>query len=259
MSEAGGATIEIPLFPLHTVLCPGVVIPVHVFESRYRLMVGRLLQDGGSFGVVLIRAGREVGDVDLAIAEVGTVAEIQEARRYADGRFDLSAIGRRRFRLIDVVHDREPYLVGRAELLDEVVGNEDRARLFASAAMRRFIRYLELAQPADGESAGDLLARLEDQRPREARSAPEVVVRPSRDSDDVAADLRVPDEPTALSHLLAGIVELDLPHRQALLEADTTELRLAAVAALLEREISFLGSRLRIYTPDLRLSSLRRN
>jgi Lon protease-like protein len=262
--------IEIPLFPLHAVLCPGVVIPLHVFESRYRIMVDDLLRTDGSFGVVLIREGREVGESNLAVSAVGTVAHIHEASRYADGRFDLHAIGGQRFRLLGVDQKREPYLTARVEPLDEPVGDPERARRLAAAAMHRFIRYLELAQPADDESASDLSLRLDAQRPRgqppsgvdeEPPSAgagePPVVARIP--GTNPSPDLRVPDEPTALSHLLAGIVELDLPRRQALLEAATSEVRLATLSRLLEREIAFLGSRLRLYVPDTRSGSLRRN
>src|SRR3989337_2434064 len=53
--------MDLPLFPLHTVLCPGVALPLHVFEERYRVMVGRCIDLGEPFGVVLIRQGREVG------------------------------------------------------------------------------------------------------------------------------------------------------------------------------------------------------
>ena len=53
--------MEIPLFPLHTVLCPGIVLPLHIFEERYRALTRHCLDTGAPFGVVLIRDGREVG------------------------------------------------------------------------------------------------------------------------------------------------------------------------------------------------------
>ena len=84
--------MDLPLFPLHTVLCPGVALPLHVFEERYKTMVQRCLAAQSPFGVVLIREGREVGPGDLAVAGVGTVAEIREATRYPDGRYDLVTI-----------------------------------------------------------------------------------------------------------------------------------------------------------------------
>jgi Lon protease-like protein len=245
--------MDVPLFPLHTVLFPGVVLPLHIFEARYRLMVQRLLEGGGTFGVVLIREGQEAGSENLTVAEIGTLAEIREANRLDDGRFDLMAAGTQRFRLRDVVIGREPYFVGEIDPLDEAVGDADRAAQLAAAATRRFVRYLELVQPADDEGARDVPLRIALRDPVDLDEPTETRPEP------IDSPLAIPDEPTALSHLLAGIVELDLPRRQALLEADTTELRLAAIAGLLEREIAFLESRLRVYTPDLRQAALRRN
>ena len=93
--------MQIPLFPLHTVLAPGIALPLHVFEERYRIMVRRCLEETSPFGVVLIREGSEVlrssPTQQLSIAGVGTFAEIREASRYADGRFDLLAVGTSRF------------------------------------------------------------------------------------------------------------------------------------------------------------------
>ena len=66
--------MEIPLFPLHTVLCPGIVLPLHIFEERYRALTRHCLDTGAPFGVVLIRDGREVGtDRTLALVMIGRV------------------------------------------------------------------------------------------------------------------------------------------------------------------------------------------
>lgn len=95
--------MDIPLFPLHTVLCPGIVVPLHVFEERYRALTRHCLDGGTPFGVVLIRDGREVGDQRvIALAGVGAFAEIRRAGRYPDGRYDLLAAGTGRF-AIDLV------------------------------------------------------------------------------------------------------------------------------------------------------------
>ena len=107
--------INLPLFPLHTVLCPGVALPLHIFEERYKVMVEECLADQNPFGVVLIREGREVGEGDLAVAEVGTLAEIREATRYPDGRFDLVTLGTQRFRLESVRLAPGRFLVGEME------------------------------------------------------------------------------------------------------------------------------------------------
>jgi Lon protease-like protein len=116
--------MDLPLFPLHTVLCPGIALPLHIFEPRYRLLVGRCVERGMPFGVVWIRSGREVGTADLSVAEVGTTTEIREAERLADGRYDIVVIGTGRFRIEEVFAEREPYLVARTTALEEAIGDE---------------------------------------------------------------------------------------------------------------------------------------
>src|SRR6476620_2383200 len=100
------ASMSLPLFPLGLVLYPGVVLPLHIFEPRYRRLVQELLDmpDGSRlFGVVAIKAGREVGVHGVtALHEIGCTAELRYAEAYEDGRFDIIATGMTRFRLLDV-------------------------------------------------------------------------------------------------------------------------------------------------------------
>src|SRR5512134_2277034 len=158
--------MEIPLFPLHTVLCPGIVLPLHIFEERYRAMTRHCLDTGEPFGVVLIRNGREVGSDGVAtLAGVGAFAEIREAGRYPDGRYDLLAAATGRFAIESVDPDREPYLVAEVTRLEDEVGDEPRAERLAAAAIRRFVRYLELMRARDGESIEALDIRVEIEAP----------------------------------------------------------------------------------------------
>jgi Lon protease-like protein len=144
---------RIPLFPLRSVLCPGVALPLHIFEERYRLMVHRCIERGEAFGVVLIREGREVGPLSGAIAAVGTTAAIRRAGRYPDGRLDILTVGQQRFHLDAVDSVSEPYLVGQVSFLDEPTGPEQEALRQAERVGRRFLEYLELLQP-EGDSVG---------------------------------------------------------------------------------------------------------
>ncbi len=268
--------MDVPLFPLHTVLCPGIALPLHVFEPRYRLMVGRCLAAGSPFGVVWIRDGREVGSGDLAIAAVGTFAEIRDADTLADGRYDLVAVGTGRFRVAEVFVGREPYLVARVEPVEDQLGDEPRTRRLSRLVTRRFVRYVqrvrELAEedeaaegPREGTATpGSGTGAMKASGP-EARQAPEGAARGADATQEgatesfAAADVAIPADPTLLSYLLAGIVELDLPHRQALLEADTTEERLVDLANVLAREVAYLEQRLRVFTPDAAELPVRRN
>ena len=154
--------MQIPLFPLHTVLCPGIVLPLHIFEDRYRALTRHCLDNGAPFGVVLIRDGGEVGPGrTLALAGVGALVEIREAGRYPDGRYDLLAAATGRFAIDEVDPAREPYLVAEVTPLEDEVGDEARAERLAASAIGRFVRYLELMRARDGETTEALDIRVE--------------------------------------------------------------------------------------------------
>jgi uncharacterized protein len=95
------------MFPLGTVLLPGMVLPLHVFEPRYRRLVTDVLDGTGRFGVVMIERGHEVGGDDSRTS-VGTVAEVVRAEELDDGRWILIAIGTDRVRVEEWLAD-DPY------------------------------------------------------------------------------------------------------------------------------------------------------
>ena len=103
----------IPLFPLHTVLFPGAILPLHIFEERYR----QLVRERRDFGVVLIREGREVGSVPQ-VHDVGTLAAIEEVEELPDGRYNIITRGQHRFRLRSTA-EPAPYLRGEVEDLPD--------------------------------------------------------------------------------------------------------------------------------------------
>jgi len=141
LEQNGDAPKLIPLFPLQLVLFPGVALPLHIFEPRYRLMVKRCLELNQPFGV--IRSGND------GLSEIGTLAEIREATRYIDGRWDIVGLGTQRFRVTNF--DRSaPYLQAEIELLDEAVGEPaERVRAMAERVSDLFIDYLELLRGVD--------------------------------------------------------------------------------------------------------------
>ncbi len=152
---------QIPLFPLRSVLCPGVALPLHIFEERYRLMIGRCIDRDEPFGVVLLRDGLEVGPNVGQVATVGTTAAIRRAGAYPDGRLDIVTVGQQRFRLEGIDSTTEPYLVGQIRLLEEATGPEAEARRRADAVGRRFIEYLELLQPDGAEEGPEIEIEFE--------------------------------------------------------------------------------------------------
>src|SRR6266487_1733603 len=102
---------KLALFPLNTVLFPGMPLPLHIFEERYKLMIGRCIEEERPFGVVLIRSGPEVGG-PATPHPVGTIAQIAGWKSLDEGRMNVIAVGQERFRIIEVVR-LEPYLVAR--------------------------------------------------------------------------------------------------------------------------------------------------
>ena len=286
--------MQIPLFPLHTVLAPGIALPLHVFEERYRVMVRRCLDSSSPFGVVLIREGSEVApptgaSQELSIAAVGTFAEIREASRHADGRWDVLAVGTARFLVHEVHTELAPYLVADVEPYpDEPAETDDPGtEELVDRVMRRFVSYLRLLQPRDGEAAEpiDVQMEVETEEVRDDADAdgdadagdeagPEdedgdegIDARwpgtvplvetdaqpvPVDDPDAVRVVLRIPEDPSALSFLLTGIVQVEPDRRQALLEAASADERLRDIDALLDRELRLLGARLAPFAVDRR-------
>ena len=210
----------LPLFPLGTVLYPGMVLPLHIFEERYRRLVADLLEGPAprTFGVVAIRHGRETGaDGVTALYDVGCIATIREVTPHSDGRYDLVTIGGDRFRLRS--QDRSlPYLRGSVELLPDQVG-EPAAVPAVAPVLSAFRDYLDkLSERAGpGVSVNDL-----------------------------------PDEPVLLSYVVAAAMIIDLPERQHLLAAPSALDRLGTERALLRREIAMLQATGTRPAPDFR-------
>jgi Lon protease-like protein len=282
--------VELPLFPLNTVLLPGVALPLHIFEERYRLMIGRCLERREPFGVVLIRQGQETGSGEIRLADVGTVARIRQASRYADGRMDLVTVGIRRFR-IDTLHaGREPYLLGEVTVLDEPFGSAEDLAQLSQRVGRNFLRYLELLQPALGaDDAPEIEIEVEievdvetaeaqaDEEPTPlevgeidaaANAAP--MGRPidtaSLDDDQrrlllmaAARRLTATSDPTVLSYLVSGLIQVGIGQRQELLEIADTASRLTGLEAILRHEIQLLTRNLKPLVLDPRVGALRRN
>jgi Lon protease-like protein len=209
------------LFPLGTVLYPGLLLPLNIFEERYRELVRNLL-DGPEprrFGVIAIRKGRETGvDGISALYQIGCTATVREVAEQDDGRYHLVTVGTQRFRLASLDTSR-PYLQGEVDLLAEEVGDEAAAGLAVHAVQRGFHGYVEALA--------------------------------SRESVEVTVP-ELPDEPLLLSYLVAASMILDLSVRQDLLAEPDAERRLGAERTLLARETTMLRSLTATPAPDLR-------
>jgi Lon protease-like protein len=216
-------TERIPLFPLGTVLYPGLLLPLHIFEDRYRQLVRELLDGPGpkEFGVIAIRKGRETGiDGISGLYEVGCTAALRQVEQHEDGGFDLVTVGAQRFRLM-ALDDSLPYLQGEVEMLPEETGDVAAAEVAVGSVHGAFRSYLDalnlqgITQAAIGE---------------------------------------LPADPLLLSYLVAASLVVEVPDRQALLAEPDARSRLEAERALLTRETTMLRSLTSRPATDLRNS-----
>jgi Lon protease-like protein len=223
-------TARLPLFPLGSVLFPGLVLPLTVFEERYRALVRDLLalpEDAPRrFGVVAIRDGREVAppgpgtdaagaaagfgpDLNASLYAVGCaaqVASVQERPEPEGGGYELVATGTTRFRVLSI-DATGPYLTAEVEDVPERIGED--ADLLAERVERAFRDYQrQLAGARESSLSG-------------------------------AQEL--PDEPTVLSYLVAAATVAELPVHQRLLEAGDAATRLRRELRLLRRETALIS------------------
>lgn len=193
--------LELPIFPLGTVLFPGMPLPLHIFEERYKRMIGRCLDGDRAFGVTLLKDGREVGG-PATPHEIGTIARIIRAVKLEDGRYDLRTRGASRYHILDSSYE-DGYLTARVELIDEeALDLGDLARLRA-AVDDQFEQYF-------GELAELTGTKLD--------------------------PLTLPDDPTAAAYYVAHYLPIYTWEKQRLLEASSTDLRLYEELRLLRRE-----------------------
>jgi hypothetical protein len=212
----------LPLFPLGTVLYPGMLMPLHIFEERYRQLIRDLLErpEPRQFGVIAIREGRETGiDGVQSLYPIGCIATLRRVERRPDGRFDVVTVGTERFRL-DALDETKPYLQGEIEALGTETADEAATAPQVAGVQAAFRVYLDALTERGGATV-----QVED----------------------------LPTEPVLLSFVVAAAMVVDLAEHQTLLAADTIE-RLAAERALLSRETAMLRATTSRPAPDLRYS-----
>lgn len=201
------------MFPLGTVVVPGMLVPLHVFEERYRRLVADCLAGDPTFGIVLIERGSEVGGGDVR-TDVGTAVRIVRADALADGRYALAAVGLRRLRVESWLED-DPY--PRAEVSDWP--DEDEGDVGPVGG--------------DGPPAGvtALLRRAAALRAELGEPAPPL-------------DVELADDPGLASYQAVALAPLGPTDRQALLATPSAGARFARLRDLLAEEVEVLAARL---------------
>lgn len=199
----------LPLFPLRTVLFPGMTLPLHIFEPRYRLMIEQCLSTSGPFGVVLINSGHEVGAPAVPY-DIGTMAHIAGAERLPDGRFEIEIVGQQRFRIVSLHHD-QAYLTGTIETFPLGGIDQREARQLAGALRPWLSRYLGLL----GEKA-------------DARFDPG----------------ELPSDPASVGYLAGILVQIPMAEKQQLLSIATAAELLEQERVIYRRETALLRAML---------------
>ena len=206
-------TSHISLFPLNTILVPGLVLPLHIFEPRYRLMVQELLEipdeEEREFGVVAIRDGHDVTTMGIdALHPIGISAVMREVAPSEGGRYDIVTTGARRF-TVTALDTSSPLLSAEVEWLPEPVPVESaELSLLTKSTLSEFAAYRAAL-------SGEL-------------------------NSDVSIFEELPKDPVVVGYLLTAAILLPTDERQALLAAETAESRLELVRTLLRRETSLI-------------------
>ncbi|CAB4573264.1 unannotated protein [freshwater metagenome] len=192
----------LPIFPLNTVLMPHQLMPLHIFENRYRRLMADLLalpESEQRFGIVSIVKGSETNEDLPQLAEIGTIAVLRKTTSNPDGTFEITVIGGERFDIKSISVSKAPYLIGEVRTRKETPISFDKDTI--TLAQEKCIDFMMMV-----------------------------------DADNDNASRALPDEPSALSFLIAGLLPLTSIEQQGLLNIDDANLRLKAVMKIINRE-----------------------
>ena len=178
--------MEIPLFPLNTVLFPGWPMPLHIFEPRYLEMVRYCTEEKSPFGILLIKQGKAERDTAVVPHNVGCMVNITQMEQLEDGRLLIMAVGQERFRVRSLSRQK-PYLVGAVERM-----------------------------PYLPEKTAPLQTAVDNLHPLVLSYLSQL----TNLADNVEFDpTQIPTEPEALSHMAASLLQVSLETKQSMLEA----------------------------------------
>ncbi len=197
-------TIELALFPLNVVLFPGTVLPLHIFEPRYRQMINDCQREEKPFGVVLVAPGSKF--MEEVPYPVGTIAEIHDLDHLPDGRYTLAGVGTTRFRIISL-HREKAYLSGIVEPFTDDVEPQPELIKVMKRARKLFESYLNMLLEA---------------------------------ANEIGIQTSLPESPEELSHFIAYFLDLQNEVKQQMLQLTSTRQRLQGEIRILQREIPFL-------------------
>jgi ATP-dependent Lon protease len=205
---------ELPLFPLPVVLFPGVPLPLHIFEPRYRQMLSDIRASNNLFGLSYFDSSAAETDLPPT-GHVGCVAEVTETQALPDGRSNILTIGLVRYRVEDYVQRGAPYLVARVSFFEDEEESDELLSESSQDVAETFTRIARAVRIINDERA----------------SLPDI-------SDT---------EPQRLSFLVAAAMEIDADLKQELLEVRLTSERLLRLSDMLARAVPSYEERARIH------------
>jgi Lon protease-like protein len=198
--------IELPLFPLNTVLFPGMPLPLHVFEARYKLMIGKCLEGDKLFGVNLIKHGSEALGPLAEPYTIGCTARIVESQLLEQGRMQITAVGEQRFRILKLM-DNLPYLVGEVEYTPITIDKQEKLQPGVEQLTAKVQQYI------------NLLNQIE-----------KVDLDPGN----------LPQDPLMLGFMASGLLQMPPDEKQKLLECENAFELINSTNQIYSREIAFL-------------------
>ncbi|PWK06972.1 LON peptidase substrate-binding domain-containing protein [Tumebacillus permanentifrigoris] len=206
------ATYSLQLFPLQTVLYPHCILPLHIFEPRYRTMIKMCLEHHVPFGIVQVANGQlELEGEHPRNYEVGTIAKITNVIEFDDGRMFINTYGGNRFRVLESAYD-EDVLTARVETYSDEAASPTGLLEVRDEVMREFLKYWQLLECVMNRDLGKL---------------------------------ELPDDAMVLSFLIPSVLHVQPELKQALLQKRTTRERLELIYELLGEEIEKLRDLMR--------------
>jgi Lon protease-like protein len=205
---------ELPIFPLPVVLFPGVPLPLHIFEQRYREMLLDIRVSNNFFGLSYFDSSTSDKEIPPA-GHIGCVAEVTEVQELTDGRSNVLTIGLIRYRIEEYVEGDGPYLIARVSFFEDV--------------------------EEDDETLAERTREVADTFTRIARA-----VRILNDERATLPDIS-DTEPQRLSFLVAAAMEIDAEIKQELLELRSTGERLRRLRDMLVRAVTSYEERARVH------------
>lgn len=196
--ESPDGLTKLALFPLNLVLFPGMELPLHIFEERYKDMIGECLEQDVPFGVVLIKEGLEVG-APADPERIGTSTRILRSEILDQGRMNIVTKGERRFEIEEIIQ-RVPHVVGRVRFLVEL----------------------------EGEGCAELIPQIDDEYVNLVKNLTAL-------TGGYTSRVEIPEDPIELSYAIAGNLNLEPHLRQSLLVTETAATRLFDLIPLLKQ------------------------